>query len=218
MQIVPTNTLVTPLPTSTPAKAVRNSLMWDAIRRLKRNKVAMVSFVVICIYVLIALGAKLGLLFPNVAVSDTANQYLPILTWDHPFGTDVLGRDILARAVHGTATALSVGLIASGISLLIGLTLGAIAGYYGGWVDGLIVWLYTTIDSIPYILLIPAITWSVPERASDWSVDSSAGLEVCRRISCTCIPTSSGWSPATRFADSGSVSSSTSGSGALRAG
>ncbi len=159
MQVVPANTFLAPHQSSTPAKPVRNSLMWDAIRRLKRNKVAMVSFVVICIYVLIALGAKLGLLFPNVAVSDTANQYMPILTWDHPFGTDVLGRDILARAVHGTTTALSVGLIASGIALLIGLTLGAIAGYYGGWVDGLIVWLYTTIDSIPYILLIPAITF-----------------------------------------------------------
>jgi ABC-type dipeptide/oligopeptide/nickel transport system permease subunit len=125
---------------------------------LKRNKVAMVSLVVIVFYVLIALGAKLGLIFTNVSISDTANQYLP-MSWDHIFGTDVLGRDILARAVHGCATALSVGLISSGISLLIGLVLGALAGFYGGWVDGLIVWLYTTIDSIPYILLVPAITF-----------------------------------------------------------
>jgi ABC-type dipeptide/oligopeptide/nickel transport system permease subunit len=153
-----TNTLSTPVVTPPSPAKMRNSLWWDAYRRLKRNKVAMVSLVVIVFYVLIALGAKLGLIFTNVSISDTANQYLP-MSWDHIFGTDVLGRDILARAVHGCATALSVGLISSGISLLIGLVLGALAGFYGGWVDGLIVWLYTTIDSIPYILLVPAITF-----------------------------------------------------------
>lgn len=142
-----------------PAQAkMRNSLWWDAFRRLKRNKVAVTSFFVICVYVLIALGAKLGFLFPDVAIGNPSMQYLP-MSWEHIFGTDVLGRDVLARAIHGTATALSVGLISSGISLAIGLTLGALAGYYGKWVDGLIVWLYTTIDSIPYILLIPALTF-----------------------------------------------------------
>lgn len=156
VQAVPT--FASAVSPTAPAKSMRNSLWWDAFRRLKRNKVAVVSFFVICIYVLIALGAKLGILCPNVSVSDTANQYLPF-SWEHPFGTDVLGRDILSRAVHGTATALSVGLIASGIALVIGLTLGAIAGYYGGWIDGIIVWLYTTVDSVPYILLVPAITF-----------------------------------------------------------
>jgi ABC-type dipeptide/oligopeptide/nickel transport system permease subunit len=153
-----TNTLSTPVTDVTPPTKMRNSLWWDAFRRLKRNKIAVISFFVIVLYVLLALGAKLGIIFTNVTISDTANQYLPS-SWEHIFGTDVLGRDILARAVHGCATALSVGLISSGISLLIGLTLGAIAGYYGGWIDGLIVWLYTTIDSIPYILLIPALTF-----------------------------------------------------------
>ena len=140
------------------SKPMRNSLWWDAYRRLKKNKVAVVSFFVICVYVLIALGAATGLLYPNVAIGTPADQYLPY-SWSHPFGTDVLGRDVLARAVHGTATALSVGLVASGISLVIGLTLGAIAGFYGGKVDSAVVWLYTTIDSIPYILLIPSLTF-----------------------------------------------------------
>lgn len=136
----------------------RNSLWWDAFRRIKRDKVAVICFFVILSYVAIALLAKLGVLFPDVSVADTANQYLPF-SWEHPFGTDVLGRDILARAAHGTFTALSVGFIASGISLLIGIVLGAVAGYFGGKVDAMVVWLYTTIDSIPYILLIPALTF-----------------------------------------------------------
>lgn len=154
----PTSTFVSSSTLTAPAKAARNSLWWDAYRRIKKNKVAVVSFFVILGYVLIALAAKLGIAFPDVAVANTANQYLPF-SWEHPFGTDVLGRDILARAVHGTATALSVGLVASGISLVIGLSLGAIAGYYGGKIDAAVVWLYTTIDSIPYILLIPSLTF-----------------------------------------------------------
>ena len=59
----------------------------------------------------------------------------------------------------GAATALSVGFTSSGIALFIGIFLGSLAGYYGKWVDNVIVWLYTTIDSIPYILLIPSLTF-----------------------------------------------------------
>jgi ABC-type dipeptide/oligopeptide/nickel transport system permease subunit len=141
-----------------PASQSRNSLWWDAFRRLKRDKVAVVSFWVILAYVVVALLAKFGVLYPNVAIADTANQYLPS-SWAHPFGTDVLGRDVFGRAIHGTATALSVGLVASGISLVIGIALGSVAGYFGGKVDAIVVWIYTTIDSIPYILLIPSLTF-----------------------------------------------------------
>jgi peptide/nickel transport system permease protein len=135
-----------------------NSLWWDAYRRLKRDKIAVISFFVIVFYVTIALLSTFGLIFPNLVALDNTSQYLPF-SWEHPFGTDVLGRDILSRAVHGTATALSVGLVSSSIALFIGITLGAIAGYFGGKIDVLIVWIYTTIDSIPYILLIPSLTF-----------------------------------------------------------
>jgi peptide/nickel transport system permease protein len=133
----------------------RNSLWWDAYRRLKRDKVAVVCFWIIAFYVLISLLAKLGILYPHVSEAAGA-QYMPF-SFAHPFGTDVQGRDILARAIHGSATALSVGLISSGISLVIGVALGALAGYYGGKIDALVVWIYTVVDSIPYILLIPAL-------------------------------------------------------------
>jgi ABC-type dipeptide/oligopeptide/nickel transport system permease subunit len=148
------------IPVEIPTKPQRNSLWWDAVRRLKRDKLAMVSLFVIVIYLLLALGAWTNILYPNVSLGNPNNQYQPF-SLEHPFGTDVLGRDVLGRAVHGTATALSVGLIASGISLLIGVVLGAMAGYFGGKIDGLIVWLYTTIDSIPYILLIPSLTFAL---------------------------------------------------------
>jgi ABC-type dipeptide/oligopeptide/nickel transport system permease subunit len=145
-------------PPQQPSAPARNSLWWDAYRRIKRDKVAIVSFWVIIGYLAIALLARFGVLYPDIAIADTANQYLPF-SWQHPFGTDVLGRDVLGRAIHGTATALSVGFLSSGIALMIGVVLGAVAGYFGGKTDGFIVWLYTTIDSIPYILLIPSLTF-----------------------------------------------------------
>lgn len=158
VQVTPTDPVSVPSVSNETTPPRRNSLWWDAYRRLKRDKVAVVSFWVILFYISLALLAKMGLIFDNVTLSDTANQYAPF-SWEHPFGTDVLGRDILARAVHGTATALSVGLVASGIALVIGMVLGAVSGYFGGKVDAAVVWLYTTIDSIPYILLIPALTF-----------------------------------------------------------
>ncbi len=141
-----------------PVKRQRNSLWWDAFRRLRRNKVAMVSLVVIIGYIIIGVLAKVGILFPDVAIPNQAPAYSPS-SWEHPFGTDIFGRDILARAVHGAATALSIGLIASGLSLVIGTFLGALAGYFGGKVDAIITWIYTTVDAIPYILLIPSLAF-----------------------------------------------------------
>ncbi len=146
------------VPTNVNKKTQRNSLWWDAFRRLRRNKVAMVSLAVIIGYVTIAVLAKLGILYPNVAIPNQAPAYSGF-SWEHPFGTDIFGRDILARAIHGSATALSIGLIASGLSLVIGTFLGAMAGYFGGKIDALITWLYTTVDAIPYILLIPSLAF-----------------------------------------------------------
>ena len=136
----------------------RNSLWWDAYRRLARDPVAVISFLTIVVYVILAVLSRAGVIFPNVAVADNAHPFGP-MSWEHPFGTDSFGRDVLARAVHGAATALSIGLIASGIALFIGVTLGAISGYFGGFIDALITWAYTTVDSIPYILLIPSLAF-----------------------------------------------------------
>ncbi len=151
-----------PLTTATSSAAAnsasRNSLWWDAFRRFKKNKVGVVSFYVILLYVAVAALAAAGVLYPDISIPDQANSYTSI-SLSHPFGTDIFGRDILGRAVHGTATAISIGLIASVLSLVIGLILGAIAGYFGGKIDAAIVWLYTTVDSIPYILLIPSLTF-----------------------------------------------------------
>jgi peptide/nickel transport system permease protein len=127
-------------------------------KRFFSSPATTISFVIVITYVAVAILCKLQIIFTDVATVDNTNAFSDF-SWQHPFGTDVFGRDILSRAAHGTATALSVGFVASGMSLIIGLILGALAGYFGGYVDAAISWLYTTIDSVPYILLIPALTF-----------------------------------------------------------
>ncbi|MEK6554011.1 MAG: ABC transporter permease [Bdellovibrionota bacterium] len=134
------------------------SLWQDAIRKIKRDKIALLSFFFIAAYFLIAVLCAAGILFPNHAAPDVANSFLPPSS-DHWLGTDLFGRDVIARASHGTVTSLMVGLIGAGLSVLIGATLGAIAGFCGGVIDDLIVWFYSTIDTIPYILLLSALAF-----------------------------------------------------------
>jgi peptide/nickel transport system permease protein len=76
----------------------------------------------------------------------------------HYLGTDDIGRDVLAGLIHGSRYALSIGFIAMGIALLIGITLGSVAGYFGGWIDTLILWLIQVFWSIPGLLLVMAIS------------------------------------------------------------
>ncbi|MGZ3721860.1 MAG: ABC transporter permease [Bdellovibrionales bacterium] len=134
------------------------SLWSDAISRLKRDPVAIVSFVVICAYLILTFLCVIGVAFSNYAVVNNAISYQSP-SWEHWFGTDLFGRDVMARAAHGTITSLIVGFFGAALSVFIGTILGAMAGYFGGIIDELIVWFYTTIDTIPYILLIVAFSF-----------------------------------------------------------
>lgn len=138
-------------------KALHNSLMWDAIRRISRDKIAVISFFLIISYVLLALLCQFGLIFKDFALVNNDQAYVPPNA-QYWLGTDLFGRDVLARAAHGTVTSLTVGFFGTGLSMIIGTALGALAGYFGGKVDEFIVWFYTTVDTIPYILLVIAFS------------------------------------------------------------
>ena len=155
MEITTAETAVPPIE-SRPKTA--NSLGADAIRRIKKDKVAMVAFAVIVIYVLMSLLCAVGLIFTNYADVNNALAY-NAPSGDFWFGTDIFGRDVLARAAHGTITSLTVGAVGTGIAMCIGTLLGSLAGYFGGRVDDLITWFFTTVDTIPYILLVVAFSF-----------------------------------------------------------
>ena len=129
----------------------------DAFRRLRRDPVAMISFTVILLLVLMAIFA------PYVTRYDPSAQNLAgkwaSSSADHWFGTDNLGRDIFSRVVYGARVSLSVGVIAEMISMVIGVTLGAVAGYRGGWVDAVISRIMEVFASFPFMLFAILMTY-----------------------------------------------------------
>jgi ABC-type dipeptide/oligopeptide/nickel transport system permease subunit len=124
----------------------------------KLDSVEIFSLCVLALYLLLGGLAFFHLIAQDFDLVNNLQTYLPPSS-QHWLGTDIFGRDVLARAIHGTNTAFSVGVVSSFIALVIGVTLGALAGYFGGWVDDVIVWFYTTLDSIPYILLLAAFAF-----------------------------------------------------------
>jgi ABC-type dipeptide/oligopeptide/nickel transport system permease subunit len=97
-----------------------------------------------------------------------------IITKKYWLGTDAFGRDILSRLLIGTRVSLSVGFIAVIISLTLGILLGALAGYYRGWVDEVIMWLVNVTWSIPTLLLVFAITMALGKGF--WQIFIAVGL------------------------------------------
>lgn len=136
------------------------SLWWDAFYRLKKDRVAISCLAIVVIYAAIALLAKIGLIAtPWDKVVGAAYQAPSFDSLELLLGTDIFGRSVFYKVIQGTRIAMSVGLVSSLISIPIGVILGALAGYFGGWVDDLVVWFYTTLSSIPNIMLLIAIAY-----------------------------------------------------------
>ena len=99
-------------------------------------------------------------------------------------GTDKYGRDLLSRLLIGSRISISIGFVAVFISLVLGVFLGAIAGYFGGWIDRVIMWLINITWSIPTLLMVIAITLALGRGF--WQVFVAVGLtmwvEVARLV------------------------------------
>jgi peptide/nickel transport system permease protein len=149
-----------PLPDSSlaPGRTLRS----DAWRRLRRNKLAMSGAIWVTFMILIAISADLWvpryLGDPITIDSGTvAERRLQSPSLEHPFGTDRLGRDVASRVIYGARVSLAVGVLAVSISVLIGLTMGALSGYYGGLLDSLVMRTADVFFAFPYILLAIAL-------------------------------------------------------------
>ena len=145
------------------------SLWSDGWRRLKKNRLAMLGLFIILLMTFLAIFA------PLVAPYDPIEQ----LIWTegkaarlappsakHWFGTDLYGRDIMSRTIYGTRISLTIAVAASIVSLVIGVTLGAVAGYYGGRVDDFISWLINVIYAFPFLLFVLSIVAFRPASLS----------------------------------------------------
>lgn len=134
--------------------------LWsDAFARLKKNKLAIFAACWICFIAVIAITADFWVpqtLGSPIAVDSTQMADLSKLppSLEHPFGTDTLGRDVLSRVIYGSRVSLMVGLLATAISAILGLIMGALAAYYGGKWDAIIMRLADTFLAFPYTLFV----------------------------------------------------------------
>lgn len=134
-----------------------------AWREVLRRPRGVISLSVLLLYLAVAVWGYTGLSTPDWKTEDFQQAYQSP-SWQHWFGTDIYGRDVFAKTIYGTRIAITVALIAAVLAGGIGLVLGLMAGYFGGWVDDIITWLYSTLQSIPYILLILAFAFVLQDK------------------------------------------------------
>jgi len=127
----------------------------EVFRGIKRNRLALAGFIIILALVLIATFAPL--IAPHEPLEQNLNKRLLSPSREYPLGTDDLGRCILSRLIYGTRVSLQIGIIVVGITACIGVTLGAIAGYFGGILDEIIMRIVDTVLAFPGIILALAI-------------------------------------------------------------
>ena len=131
----------------------QRSLWGDAWRRLLKNKLAVIGLVIVAVFVVLAALAPILAPYSQSEVVDfRLTRQHPSWTW--PFGLDANGRDVFSRMLYGARVSLVVGVLSQGIVLLIGVPIGAIAGYYGGMTDNLLMRAVDVIYAIPQLLLV----------------------------------------------------------------
>ena len=136
------------------AKRSQSAEIWH---RLRKNKGAMLGLAIIIAIILIAIGSNIFLDYDTDVIGQNVAERLQHPSLKHPMGTDATGRDMMYRIFYGTRYSLSIGIASVLIALVIGVTLGVIAGYYGGRVSEIIMRLSDAIAAIPSILMAIAI-------------------------------------------------------------
>jgi peptide/nickel transport system permease protein len=134
-------------PTRSPMKMMTN--------RFKKNKRAMVGLWMVLVFIVVAIFA------PLIAPYDPIEQNMQIMlekpSLKHPFGTDEFGRDLLSRIIYGAQISLAIGTVGVLIAVIFGVALGTIAGYFGGWIDNIIMRIMDIFMAFPSFLLALAI-------------------------------------------------------------
>ncbi|HNR00435.1 MAG TPA: ABC transporter permease, partial [Trueperaceae bacterium] len=135
------------------AGPARGASRFRRLRAFSRHRLGLVGLVIILVFTLIAFFA------PQIAPYDPTTQRIATARLVPPggefwFGTDELGRDLFSRIVYGARISMRIGIIAEGIALLVGITLGAAAGFFGGWIDNLVMRIADVFFAIPGLLFL----------------------------------------------------------------
>ncbi len=133
----------------------RRIFLFDVVwQRIRHNRMALTGAGIVLVMFLMAAAASFSSADP--AAIDVGQSLLPP-SMKHPFGTDDLGREVFIRMLYGARISLLVGFVAVGISTIIGIILGALAGYYGSWVDALVMRFVDIMLCFPTFFLILAV-------------------------------------------------------------
>jgi ABC-type dipeptide/oligopeptide/nickel transport system permease subunit len=144
-------------------KTQRGHSLWgNAMRKLRRDRTALLCLAVIVAYAAVAVVSPLVFSHWDESYDYQMRNAGPSL--HYPLGTDALGRSVLVKTLLGAHVSMTVGFMANVIAIPLGLLLGAFAGYFGRRIDDAIVWFYTTVASIPGIILLIALKFAFADR------------------------------------------------------
>ena len=192
--------------TTTKSKYKKRSPAAEIFQRLCKNTGAIIGGVIVLIMITLALLSDVIYDYETDIVAQNMEERFIRPCWEHPFGTDNFGRDMLARIIYGARTSLPVGFVAVLVALVIGMILGAFAGYFGGVVENIIMRFMDIFAAVPFILMSIALVSvmgastfslmiavgvaSVPNftritRAAVLTVRNQEFVESARSIGCT---------------------------------
>ncbi len=167
-------------PATSPEPVVKGRSLWqDARRRFFQNTAAVISLLIMGLIVVIAIIGPHFAAWDNETIDwnvlgDIATMGAPSIETGHYFGTDELGRDLYSRVIQGTQVSLMVGLIGSGIAVVLGTLYGATSGYIGGRTDNIMMRLVDILMAVPYMFVL--ILLLVVFGRSMWLLFAGVGM------------------------------------------
>ena len=130
----------------------QRSMFVETWKRLRKNKGAMIGLFIVVVLFLLAIFAGVIFDYDTDVIGQNYNELLQEPSWKHPFGTDEMGRDLLARIIYGSRASLFISFAAVCLAAVIGCFFGAISGYFGGMVDSIIMRITDMLLAIPETL------------------------------------------------------------------